>query len=92
LKQRNALCEYERMTRLTLSLPDDLAVLLRREAQRRRTSVSGVAKRAIEEHLRVAADESARLPFAAIGRSGQRHTARNAERILSKEWRRARDR
>jgi metal-responsive CopG/Arc/MetJ family transcriptional regulator len=75
------------MSRITLSLPDDLASLLRREAERRRTSVSGVARRAIEEYLHVGSVGQTRLPFTGIGRSGQRHVARDAEKILAAEWR-----
>jgi predicted transcriptional regulator len=39
------------MKRTTISLPDDLAAALGREAARRRTSVSQVAREAIEARL-----------------------------------------
>ena len=79
------------MTRTTVSLPDDLATLLAREARRRETSVSDIVRRAVESFLGTA-DERRALPFAALGRSGRRHTARDAEKILTAEWGRARRR
>lgn len=79
------------MTRTTVSLPDDLATLLAREARRRETSVSAIVRRAVESFLGSAA-ERRDLPFAAVGRSGRRHTARNAEKILTAEWGHARRR
>jgi predicted transcriptional regulator len=76
------------MTRTTITLPDELAVLLAREARRRSTSVSEVVRSAVASHLGVGQQER-RLAFVAVGRSGRRDTARNAERILSREWGRA---
>jgi hypothetical protein len=78
------------MTRTTVSLPDDLATLLAREARRRETSVSDIVRRAVESFLGVG--EPRELPFAALGRSGRRHTARDAEKILTAEWAHARRR
>jgi predicted transcriptional regulator len=79
------------MTRTTISLPDDLATLLAREARRRETSVSAIVRHAVESFLGVSAERRA-LPFAALGRSGRRHTARDAEKILTAEWGHARRR
>jgi hypothetical protein len=79
------------MTRTTVSLPDDLATLLAREARRRETSVSELVRRAVESFLGVSG-ELRKLPFAALGRSGRRHTARDAEKILIAEWGNARRR
>ena len=79
------------MTRTTVSLPDDLATLLAREARRRETSVSDIVRRAVESFLG-ASGERRKLPFAALGRSGRRHTARDAEKILTAEWGHARRR
>ncbi|HEY5617390.1 MAG TPA: ribbon-helix-helix protein, CopG family [Vicinamibacterales bacterium] len=79
------------MTRITVSLPDDLATLLAREARRRETSVSDIVRRAVESFLGASSERPA-LPFAALGRSGRRHTARNAEKILTAEWGHARRR
>jgi len=77
------------MKRLTISLPDELASLVARESQRLNTSVSEVVRRALAADLGVASDSAKRLPFAGIGHSGQAHTARDAEKILDKEWSRA---
>ena len=79
------------MTRTTVSLPDDLATLLAREARRRETSVSDIVRRAVESLLGVSS-ERRDLPFAALGRSGRRQTARDAEKILTAEWGHARRR
>jgi hypothetical protein len=79
------------MTRTTIALPDELAVLLAREARRRETSVSEVVRRALSQHLGLTGSQR-RLGFVAVGRSGRRHTARDAEAILAKEWSRARRR
>jgi predicted transcriptional regulator len=79
------------MTRTTITLPDELAELLAREARRRDTSASAVVREALAEHLH-AAGGTRRLGFVAIGRSGKRHTARDAEAILAREWGRARRR
>lgn len=78
------------MKRATISLPDDLAQDMAREAQRRRVSVSEVARDALREHLERPADGG--LPFVGIGRSGQHDTARRAEEILAHEWGDARGR
>jgi hypothetical protein len=76
---------YARMRRTTISLPDDLAAALHREARRRGVAVSQVAREAIEARLG-RADAGRKLPFAALGRSGHHSTARNLEEILRTEW------
>lgn len=80
------------MTRTTITLPDDLARLLAREARKRDTSVSEVVRQAVALFLGITGDERRELPFAALGRSGRRHTARDAEKILTAEWGHARRR
>jgi Arc/MetJ-type ribon-helix-helix transcriptional regulator len=79
------------MTRTTVTLPDELAVLLAREARRRDASVSEIVRRALSSFLGGTGGRRT-LPFAALGRSGRRHTARDAEKILSAEWGHARRR
>ena len=74
------------MKRTTISLPDDLAQALDREAQRRRTSVSEVTRTALAQHLAVAQEGPRPLAFAALGRSGQHSTARDMEQLLGQEW------
>ncbi len=54
------------MTRTTVTLPDDLAILLVREARRRETSVSDVVRRAVESFLGGSGEGQA-LPFVALG-------------------------
>lgn len=79
------------MRRTTLSLPDELAAALEREAARRRVSVSQVAREAIEARLgRVGPTRD--IPFAALGRSGHHTTARDIDQILAAEWADDRDR
>ncbi|HXB66173.1 MAG TPA: CopG family transcriptional regulator [Solirubrobacteraceae bacterium] len=78
------------MRRATISLPEELAWDIEREAQRRRVSVSEIARDALREHLdrRTAGG----LPFIGIGHSGTHDTARHAEEILTHEWGDARGR
>lgn len=78
------------MRRTTITLPDDLAQDIAREAQQRRVSVSEVARDALREHLNRRA--AGGLPFIGIGRSGTSDTARRAEEILAREWGDARSR
>jgi hypothetical protein len=74
------------MRRTTLSLPDDLADALTREARRRSTSASAIARDALARHLHLAPTEARPLPFAAVGRSGHQSTARDMEDLLAREW------
>jgi plasmid stability protein len=71
------------VTRITLSLPDDFASALRREARRRHTSVSAVAREALGERLHLSAEEPREVPFAALGRSGDGRNARESDRALA---------
>jgi metal-responsive CopG/Arc/MetJ family transcriptional regulator len=73
------------MTRVTISVSDELAARLQREARRRGASVSELVRRAVEAEIAGGRPEGD-LPFAAVGRSGARHTARDAETILASEW------
>ena len=79
------------MQRTTISLPDEVAAGLEREARRRHVPVSQLAREAIEAYLgRVSSGRS--LSFIALGRSGHNDTARNTEAILAEEWTDARGR
>lgn len=73
------------MKRTTLSLPDELAYVLRREARRRDSSMSEVAREALKQHFGLAGGKR-KVAFAAIGRSGHADTAERAEEILAAEW------
>ncbi len=78
------------MKRITVSVPDDLAASVEREAARRRVSVSQLAREGLQ--LRLGRSDTERLiPFEAIGRSRHRTTARDIEEILAVEWIDARD-
>jgi hypothetical protein len=79
------------MKRITISLPEVLAGMLVREARRRGETVSAVVRQAIEARFEPG-PERTKLPFVGIGRSGRRHTARDAEKILGREWSGDRDR
>jgi hypothetical protein len=80
------------MKRTTISLPDELAVVLEREARRRAISVSEVARQALIAYLGITPSRPRHLPFASLGNSGHAHTARDYEEILADEWDRDRDR
>lgn len=80
------------MKRTTITLPDELAVAVAREARRRRLSVSQIAREALATYLGLDGGEPRQLPFAALGSSGHHATAREFEDILAAEWTRARDR
>ncbi len=75
------------MKRTTISLPDELARALEREARRRSLPVSAIARAALAEHLGVGRPGERRsLPFAALGRSGHSTTGRDMEELLEEEW------
>jgi hypothetical protein len=74
------------MKRTTIMLPDDLAKLLELEARRSNRSSAEIVREALASHLRGEGAQLKRLPFASLGRSGQRDTAREAEAILDREW------
>jgi predicted transcriptional regulator len=75
------------MRRTTISLPDELADALEREARRRALPASAIARDALSDYLGIGrAGEQRELPFAAVGRSGQRTTARDMEELLEREW------
>lgn len=74
------------MKRTTISLPDDVATALAREARRRHRSVSAIARDALAGHLGLVAGPQRELPFADLGRSGHRTTARDMEELIAREW------
>jgi Arc/MetJ-type ribon-helix-helix transcriptional regulator len=74
------------MKRTTISLPDDLARALDREAHRRHVSASEIARAALADHLGLGGDRPRELPFASLGRSGHHTTARDMEKLLEREW------
>lgn len=72
--------------RTTVSLPDDLAAALLREARRRNLSASEITRDALAKHLGLAPGEPRDVLFAAVGRSGHHTTARDMEELLTREW------
>lgn len=77
------------MKRTTLMLPDELALAIEREARRRSSSISKVTREALEERFNPPAGRRRKVPFANLGRSDQRHTARDIEDLLDEDWGRA---
>lgn len=70
------------MNRTTLSLPDDLASALKREARRRHTSVSAVAREALAERFGFTGAKR-EVPFAGIvSDADPRHAASRMEEEL----------
>lgn len=74
------------MKRTTVSLPDDLADALAREARRHNLSASEITRTALARHLGLAADQDRDLRFVALGRSGHHTTGREMEQLLPHEW------
>ena len=77
------------MQRTTLTLPDELLIALKREARRRDTSVSEIAREALIQHFGLADTGPRKLPFVGIGRSGCRDTSERIDEILDEAWGRA---
>ena len=71
------------MKRTTVKLSDDLDARLRHEAARRGTTISALAREAIEAHL--GSGQRRRLLAAGAGRSGQNDIAERIEEILRRE-------
>lgn len=74
------------MKRTTITLSDELARLAAREVRQRGGSLSELVREALAAYLGVGGDAPRRLPFAALGASGHRNTARDLEEILDAEW------
>jgi len=75
------------MRRTTISLPDELAAALQREARRRAMPASAIARDALSAYLGIGGpDDQRELAFAALGRSGHADTARDMEQLLEQEW------
>ncbi len=70
------------MTRITISVPDDIAQRIAREAKRTGKSVSELIREALALQR---VQRRRRLPIAGLGRSGTKRTARNADAVLADE-------
>ena len=75
-----------------MTLPDDLIEALERAARRGHTSVSEIVRTMLAAQLGMIAGGERPLPFANLGRSGQRDVARNMEARLEEDWSPDRDR
>jgi hypothetical protein len=75
------------MRRITISLPDDLVIALERETRLRHTSVSALAREAIEQRLGIA-DDARDLPFIGIidGDDGPSNIAEDVDAYLASQW------
>jgi predicted transcriptional regulator len=71
------------MRRTTIKLPDDVDDLLRREAERRGTTVSAISREAIETYLGMGSRRS--LHGAAAGASGHTDISERIEEIFREE-------
>jgi hypothetical protein len=75
------------MKRTTISLPDDVAAALEREARRRRVPVSQVAREAIETRLGLSDDVPRDIPFIGIAASkDSEYAAADLDEFLAKTW------
>ena len=74
------------MKRTTISLPDDVAAALEREARRCGQPVSQVAREAIEVRLGLAKKGPKKLSFIGLVDSGYTTISRDMEEILQREW------
>ena len=74
------------MKRITISLPEELAATLGREARRRHAPLSEVVREALASRFEAAHESGGPLPFANLGSSGLTDTARRIEEILAREW------
>jgi Arc/MetJ-type ribon-helix-helix transcriptional regulator len=74
------------MKRTTVSLPDDLARAVEREARRRDTSTSDVVRVALVAHLGLGTKRKS-LPFINLGSSaGGEAIGRRMEELIEQEW------
>jgi metal-responsive CopG/Arc/MetJ family transcriptional regulator len=75
------------MKRTTISLPDDVAAALEREARRRRVPVSQVAREAIEGRLGLSNEGVRSVSFIGIVHSVEPSTAsEDIEGFLAEHW------
>ncbi len=75
------------MKRTTISLPDDLAAALEREAARRRVPVSQFVREALEDHLGLSGEGEHDLPFIGIFDGELGPTAsEDLEKDLADNW------
>ncbi len=76
------------MNRITISVTPEIEQAMRREARRRGSSVSAVARDALGQHLHlvVSPHGNRHVGFAALGNSNEPGAAERVEEILAAEW------
>jgi len=75
------------MKRVTISLPEELFELLRREAKMHNISVSLEGREILDRHFAQLLELRKKVPFAAIGRSGGGWPqAADLDEYLTKHW------
>ena len=80
------LCYYEYMKRTTIVLSDELAELVAREAQRRRTSVSEVIRTLVAEGLTGSDENPREIPWVGIFSDTEMPAAARVEQALADRW------
>jgi len=79
-------CYDASMKRTTITLPEELAELIAREAQRRRTSVSGVIRTLLAEALGGSNEKPRVIPFAGLFSDPKMPVASRLEEALADGW------
>lgn len=80
-------CYGERMKRTTISLPDDLALVVERESRRRGVSISALVRESLAARLGLDTDGARReVPFAGLMTTGDPLPAERAEDALARHW------
>ena len=74
------------MKRTTITLPDELAELVAREAYRRQTSVSGLVRELIEKGLDLAPDAPREIPWAALFEDPTMTPAARIDEEIEQHW------
>ena len=73
------------MTRITITLPDDMAQVLPSEALRRRSNVSAVIREIVAQVLGGSAAQPKEIPWAGIFHDSGA-TAEDLDDLLEQEW------
>ena len=74
------------MQRITISVPDELAASLRRQAKICRKSVSEVVREILAAEEAEAESKPKEISFIGIGASGHPDLARNMDDYLAEHW------
>ena len=80
------ICYDEGMKRTTITLPDEMAELVAREAQRRRTSVSEVIRTLLAEGLGGSDEKPREIPWAGLFSDPEMPAAVRVDEALADRW------